>query len=150
MVQLARWCLTHMLLFILALCGFSGALATRLFDPLITSIAAEFATPVAVVALLSSAFALPFGLSQPLLGPAGDAFGKTRVIKTGVVVLAACLVLSALAQTLGVLFASRVLGGVAAGGIMPVCMAVSGDAVPLANRQVAMSRYVGATLIGQL
>jgi hypothetical protein len=29
------------LLFILSLCGFAGALATRLLDPLITSIASE-------------------------------------------------------------------------------------------------------------
>ena len=57
-----------MLLFILSLCGFSGALATRLFDPLITSIAADFATPVGVVALLSSAFALPFGLASLFSG----------------------------------------------------------------------------------
>src|SRR3954466_1202752 len=79
------------LLIIVSLCGFAGALATRLIDPLITSIAGDFATPVSVVALLSSAFALPFGLSQPLLGPTGDAFGKTRVIKTAIVVLAICL-----------------------------------------------------------
>ena len=39
-----------MLLFILSLCGFSGALATRLLDPLITSIASDFATSVGVVA----------------------------------------------------------------------------------------------------
>ena len=79
-----------MLLFILSLCGFSGALATRLLDPLITSIAADFVSPVAVVALLSSAFALPFGLSQPFLGPMGDAFGKSVVIKVGTIVLAFC------------------------------------------------------------
>lgn len=139
-----------MLLLVLSLCGFSGALATRLLDPLITSIAADFATSVAVVALLSSAFALPFGLSQPLLGPTGDAFGKTVVIKAAAVVLALCLLASALAPDLGVLFASRVLGGIAAGGIMPVCMALIGDSFPLAVRQVALSRYIGATLIGQL
>jgi MFS family permease len=69
------------LLFILSLFGFSGALATRLLDPLITSIAADFTTSVGVVALLSSAFALPFGLSQLFLGPAGDAFGKVVVIR---------------------------------------------------------------------
>jgi predicted MFS family arabinose efflux permease len=51
------------LLFILSLCGFSGALATRILDPLITSIATDFATSVGVVALLASAFALPFGFS---------------------------------------------------------------------------------------
>src|SRR5215204_6800418 len=127
------------LLSILSLCGFSGALATRLLDPLITSIAAEFATTVGVVALLSSAFALPFGLSQPLLGPTGDAFGKAVVIKVATAVLALCLLTSALAPQLTVLFISRVLGGVAAGGIMPVCMALIGDSFPLAVRQVAMS-----------
>jgi MFS family permease len=57
------------LLFILSLCGFAGALATRLLDPLITSIASDFAASVGVVALLASAFALPFGFSQPFLGP---------------------------------------------------------------------------------
>src|SRR3954447_16226378 len=150
MVQLAPWCLTCMLLFILALCGFSGALATRLFDPLITSIAADFATPVSVVALLSSAFALPFGLSQPFLGPTGDAFGKEIVIKVAVAVLALCLLASALAPNLRLLFVSRVLGGVAAGWIMPVCMALIGDRFPLAVRQIALSRFIGAMLIGQL
>jgi predicted MFS family arabinose efflux permease len=138
------------LLFILSLCGFSGALATRLLDPLITSIAADFASSVGVVALLSSAFALPFGLSQPFLGPAGDAFGKVVVIKAATAVLALCLLASALAPDLTVLFISRVLGGVAAGGIMPVCMALIGDSFPLAVRQIALSRYIGATLVGQL
>ncbi len=33
---------------------------------------------------------------------------------------------------------------------MPVCMALIGDSFPLAVRQVALSRYIGATLIGQL
>ena len=139
-----------MLLFILSLCGFSGALATRLFDPLITSIAADFATPVSVVALLSTAFALPFGLSQPFLGPTGDAFGKEVVIKVAVSVLALCLLASTFAPNLKLLFVSRVLGGVAAGGIMPVCMALIGDRFALAVRQVALSRFIGATLIGQL
>lgn len=138
------------LLFVLAICGFSGALATRLLDPLLTSIASDFGTSTGAIALLSSAFALPFGLSQPLLGPVGDAFGKAFLIKVAAVLLALCLLGSALAPTLTVLFAGRVLGGIAAGGVMPVCMALIGDSFPLALRQVAMSRYVGATLIGQL
>src|SRR4051812_29996935 len=138
------------LLIILSLCGFAGALATRLIDPLITSIAGDFATPVSVVALLSSAFALPFGLSQPFLGPTGDAFGKEIVIKVAVAVLALCLLASALAPNLRLLFVSRILGGVAAGGIMPVCMALIGDSFSLAVRQIALSRFIGATLIGQL
>ena len=89
-----------MLLFILSLCGFADALATRLLDPLITSIAADFATSVGVVALLASAFALPFGFSQPFLGPMGDAFGKAVVIKCATAVLAIFLAVSALAPDL--------------------------------------------------
>ena len=139
-----------MLLFILSLCGFSGALATRLLDPLITSIASDFAMSLSVAALLASAFALPFGLSQPFLGPLGDAFGKPVVIKIAAAVLAACLLASALAPNVTVLFVSRILGGMAAGGIMPVCMALIGDSFPLAVRQLALSRFIGATLIGQL
>jgi predicted MFS family arabinose efflux permease len=33
---------------------------------------------------------------------------------------------------------------------MPVCMALIGDSFPLAVRQIALSRYIGATLVGQL
>ena len=55
----------------------------------------DFATSVGVVALLSSAFALPFGLSQPFLGLAGDALGKAVVIKVAVAVLALCLLATA-------------------------------------------------------
>jgi predicted MFS family arabinose efflux permease len=138
------------LLFILSLCGFTGALATRLLDPLLTSIASEFAVTVGVAALLSSAYALPFGLSQPFIGPLGDTFGKTVVIKVGIVVLALSLIASAVASDLTVLFVSRMLGGIAAGGIMPVCLALLGDSFPMAVRQLAISRYIGATLVGQL
>ncbi len=146
----SHWCVTSVLLFILSLCGFTGALATRLLDPLLTSIASEFAVTVSVAALLSSAYARPFGLSQPFIGPFGDTFGKAVVIKVGVVVLALSLLVSALASDLTILFISRMMGGIAAGGIMPVCLALLGDSFPLAVRQLAISRYIGATLVGQL
>ena len=125
-----------MLLFILSLCGFSGALATRLLDPLITTIATDFATSVGVVALLSSAFALPFGLSQPFLGPTGDAFGKPVVIKMAVAVLALCLLASALAANLTVLFITRVLGGVAAGGSCRCLDQANSSSPPLSALQI--------------
>ena len=108
-----------MLLIVLSLCGFAGALATRLLDPLVTSIAADFHTTVAYVALLSSAFALPFGLSQPFLDPLGDSFGKAVVIKIAASILGVCLIASALAPDLTVLFLSRIIGGVAAGESCP-------------------------------
>jgi predicted MFS family arabinose efflux permease len=64
--------------------------------------------------------------------------------------LAICLLASAFAPDLTLLFVSRILGGIAAGGIMPVCMALIGDSFALSVRQVALSRYIAATLVGQL
>lgn len=139
-----------MLLLILGLCGFSSALAARSFDPLVTSIARDFAAPVASVALLSSAFTLPYALSQPFLGPLGDSFGKAAVLKLCLWLLAVCLIGGALAPALGPLFASRVGAGIAAGGIIPLALAMIGDRFPLEERQVAIGRFLAAALLGQL
>ena len=56
------------------------------------------------------------------------------MIKVAVAVLALCLLASALAPDVNVLFLSRVMGSVAAGEIMPVCMALIGDSFPPADR----------------
>lgn len=63
-----------------ALAGFTSAIATRLTDPLVAVLALDFAEDPARVALLATAFALPFALVQPVLGPVADALGKQRVI----------------------------------------------------------------------
>jgi predicted MFS family arabinose efflux permease len=138
------------LLLILSLCGFAAALAARLVDPLVTAIASDLAAPVGRVALLASAFALPFGLMQPLLGPLGDAFGKPSVIRIAIALLALCLLAGAFATDLDLLFVTRVLAGMAGAGILPVSFALIGDSFPLAVRQIAMSRFLASTLVGQL
>jgi predicted MFS family arabinose efflux permease len=125
-------------------------MAGRIVDPLVTAIAADFAAPVAVVALLASAYTMPFSFSQPLLGPLGDALGKSLLIRISVAILALCLLACALAPSLGSLFVFRVLAGIAGAGILPISFALIGDSFALAVRQVALSRFLGATLIGQL
>ncbi|SUE63438.1 hypothetical protein [Roseomonas gilardii] len=57
------------LVFVLGLAGFSSALTTRALDPLLVGVAADFNTSVERTALLASAFALPYALIQPILGP---------------------------------------------------------------------------------
>jgi predicted MFS family arabinose efflux permease len=138
------------LLMILGVCGFSSALAARSIDPLITSIARDFAVPVTSVALLSSAFTLPYSLSQPFLGPMGDALGKAAILKFCMWLLSVCLIGAALAPSLTPLFSSRVAAGIAAGGIIPLALAMIGDRVPIPERQVAISRFLAAALLGQL
>jgi predicted MFS family arabinose efflux permease len=99
---------------------------------------------------LSSAFTLPFGLGQLLMGPLGDRFGKPRVFKVCFWLLAASFFASAVAPTLPLLFASRLLAGLVAGGIIPLGLAMLGDAIAPSERQVAFARYSSATVLGAL
>ena len=49
--------------------GFASALSTRAVDPIVPPIAQGLAVEPGTVALLTTAFALPFALVQPILGP---------------------------------------------------------------------------------
>jgi predicted MFS family arabinose efflux permease len=129
---------------------FAGALATRATDPVVADIALDFGTTAAQAALLGTAYTLPFALVQPILGPVADSVGKRRVVAICVALLAAMLVLSAAAASLGWLMAFRALSGAAAGGMMPLTLAIMADAVPLKDRQVALSRMLVFGITGQI
>jgi predicted MFS family arabinose efflux permease len=138
------------LIFVLGLGAGASSLAGRALDPLVGVLAGEFAVAAATVALLSTAFALPYALVQPVLGPIGDALGKRRVIRACLVVLTLALVASAFAPDLATLALLRVLAGSAAGGVFPLAIASVGDNVPLERRQVALSRLLVAGLTGSI
>ncbi|WP_328702997.1 MFS transporter [Arenibaculum pallidiluteum] len=138
------------MLLVLAVCCFASALAARIIDPLVTSIARDLGEPATRVALLATAYALPYSVSQPFFGPLGDAIGKSVVLKWCLWLLAGFLALCALAPALELLFAARILGGLVAGGTMPVMLAMVGDRFAAGERQVAISRVLGAALAGQV
>ena len=134
----------------LSLCCFAAAFIIRLVDPLVPDIARDLGQAPEHIALLASAFAFPYALGQPVLGPLGDAIGKARIIQGCLIVLAGAMALAALAPNQEVLFAARILGGLAAGGTVPVSLAMVGDRVAIDQRQVALSRLLVAMLTGQL
>jgi MFS family permease len=129
---------------------FAGAFATRTTDPVVVDIATDFGTTAAQVALLGTAFTLPFALVQPILGPVADSVGKRRIVSICVVLLGVMLALAATAASLGWLMAFRALSGAAAGGMMPLTLAIMADAVPLKDRQVALSRMLVFGISGQI
>lgn len=130
--------------------GFAAALGTRLLDPMMPQVSAEFLTDPRTTALLATAFALPYALIQPILGPVGDALGKRRVIGWCLLALSVATMLCALAPGFWSLFAARVLAGAAAGGVFPLTLAVFGDRVPVGQRQVAISRLLMFAIAGQM
>jgi len=138
------------LLALLALAAFSSAFSIRILDPMVPEVARDLASEVTTVALLSTAFALPCALGQPILGALGDAIGKARMIKICLSLLAIGSIGATLAPSVEFLFAARILTGFASGGIVPLCFATVGDRFAMQDRQVALSRIVSAIILGQL
>lgn len=131
-------------------CSFTSAMASRLTDPVLPQIAADLGVEVRATALLATAFALPWALSQPILGPLGDLMGKVRVIMVGLVVLAAASFAGAFAPSFGLLFASRVVCGVSAAAVSPVAFALAADLLSPADRQIGIGRVLAASIFGGL
>jgi DHA1 family inner membrane transport protein len=131
---------------IVALVVFAQTIFTRAVDPVIPMIAADLAIDVKTVALLSTAFTLPYALVQPALGVTGDFVGKTRLMNACALVLALAALVCAIATTFSLLVAMRVVAGLVAGGVFPVAMALIGDLVPINQRQVAIARLLGVAL----
>ncbi|CAN5428287.1 MFS transporter [soil metagenome] len=138
------------LLTLFALCGFASAFALRIPDPLVLPIAHALNVAPHVAALMTTAFALPYAVAQPFLGPLGDRIGKQRLMRVCIAVLTVALTLGAVAPTIEVLLASRVCAGVFAGGIIPLALATIGDRFELAERQVAIGRFLVAVIGGQM
>lgn len=138
------------MILILAVSGFASTSAGRSVEPLIGVIARDLASDPRTVALLATAFALPYAFIQPILGPVADALGKERIFPVCLATLTLAMALGAVAPTIEILFGLRVLAGMAAGGVIPMSLAMIGDRVEMANRQVAISRFLAAVILGQL
>lgn len=138
------------LVLILGICGFASTFTMRLMDPIVPDLAREFQRSVPDVALFTSAFALAYALSQPVLGPVGDAFGKVKMIRIAAAVLGLMLIASAFAQTYGQMLVLRTVSGMAAGGIIPLAFAAIGDRVAFEERQVVIGRMLVMMILGQM
>jgi MFS transporter, DHA1 family, inner membrane transport protein len=129
---------------------FATTLFVRAVDPVIPQIAGDFAIDPHTVALLATAFSLPYAIMQPVLGGLADAFGKTQLMTWSLLLLVASAIVGATAPSFSVLFASRVISGIVAGGVFPIAVAIAADLVTVERRQVAVGRMLGAAMIGNV
>ena len=141
---------TLRLIAVLAVAGFASTFAGRAVEPLVGVLARDLRSDAHMVALLSTAFALPYALIQPVLGPVGDALVKERVITACLGLLALALTGCAFATSIDLLFGLRIVAGAAAGGVVPLALALMGDRIPMQRRQVAIGRFLVAVILGQL
>lgn len=138
------------LILVLCVAAFAGSISYRSFDPLVTMVASDFDVTIRQAALLVSAYGLPYAAMQPLLGPIGDSYSKARLIKLCLAVTTLSTALASFAPNYATLMVSRVIAGLVAGGIFPVGLALIGDRTSLDERQVATSRFLVASIFGQM
>lgn len=129
---------------------FASGFSLRMVDPIVLPIALEFGVGVHAAALLASAFAVPYAVAQLFLGPLGDRLGKLRLMQVCCTVLTLLLLLGVLAPGFDWLFASRIVAGCAAGGLIPLVLASVGEEVEPKDRQAAIGRMLLAIISGQM
>ena len=135
---------------LLAAAGFLSSAGARVVDPVLHAIATDFSVGVPDLWVIIAAFTLPYGLNQLVLGPFGDRFGKLRVILWSLGFYAVFTGACALASDVPSLAVLRVFAGASSAGIIPVGMAFIGDAVPYAERQVTLSKFLTGIVLAQV
>jgi predicted MFS family arabinose efflux permease len=134
---------------VLGACAFASGFGIRIVDPIVPLLSAEFAVSLGATSLLVTAFSVAYALGQPFLGPLGDALGKVRMIVLCGSIVSVLLLVCAAAPGFPSFAVVRGISGFAAGGIVPLAIAALSDSVSAAERQVALGRFLVASILGQ-
>lgn len=127
-------------IFALSFAAFASAASLRVTDPSLTRIADEYAVALAVASWVITSYALAYGVLQIVFGPAGDRFGKVRVVAWACAASTLTALMCAMAPSLPLLLVARALSGAAAAAVIPLSMAWIGDVIPYQHRQPVLAR----------
>jgi EmrB/QacA subfamily drug resistance transporter len=114
---------------LLAVAAVAYALLQSLVAPALLTIQHDLHTTTAGAAWILTAYLLSASVFTPIAGRLGDMFGKKRAMVIVLLVLAAGTVLAALATTIGVMIAARVIQG-AGGAVFPLSFSIIRDEFP--------------------
>ena len=109
--------------------GVSFALSQTLVIPALPDIAANVNASPAAASWILSGFLLSASISTPIVGKLGDVYGKGRVLTLVLLLFSVGGVVCALAHSIAVLIAGRVIQGVA-GGVFPLAFGIIRDTFP--------------------
>ena len=130
---------------ILALGGVAYALLQSLVSPALPEIQHALGTSESSVSWVLTAYLLSASVATPIVGRLGDMFGKERVLLIVLVLLAFGTLLAAVATSISVLVAARVVQGIG-GGIFPLAFGIIRDEFP--REKVAGSIGLMSALLG--
>ncbi|WP_371660889.1 MFS transporter [Streptomyces sp. NBC_00280] len=130
---------------VLGLASLSYALAQTSIAPALPDIAASLHSSTENVTWAFTGYLVSAAVLTPVMGRLGDMFGKRRLLVIALTLFAAGGAMAALADSVGLVVAGRVVMG-AGGGILPLCFGIIRDTFPDERRAGAlglMSAIVG-------
>ena len=132
------------LLAAIALLSASGPFAIDMYVPAMPMIAEELNTSPGLVALTLSGFVIGLAFGQLIAGPISDGLGRKKLLVPSVILATAAAILAALAPTIGILIAARVVHGLASGACVVLARAVIPDRLegPAAARSFSLMMSV--------
>jgi EmrB/QacA subfamily drug resistance transporter len=120
---------TRTILSVLSLGGIAYALLQSLVVPALPQIQESLHTSESAVGWVLTAFLLSASVTTPIVGRLGDMYGKERMLLIVLVILGFGTLLAAVATSLPVMLAGRVIQGVG-GGIFPLAFSIIRDELP--------------------
>jgi len=137
------------LILILGLTGFVVMADNWVVSPILPAIARSIQVSPVRAGLLISAYMIPFGLFQLVFGPLSDRYGKRQVINFSMVFFTIGTALCGFGIGLYDLALYRAITGVFAASVMPICLALIADTIPMERRQKAIGTFMGIAFLGQ-
>jgi len=117
------------ILAVLSLGGIAYALLQSLVVPALPQIQDSLHTSESAVGWVLTAFLLSASVTTPIIGRLGDMYGKERLLMLVLVLLGVGTLISAVASSLPLMLAGRVIQGVG-GGIFPLAFSIIRDELP--------------------
>jgi EmrB/QacA subfamily drug resistance transporter len=130
---------------VLGLAGMAFSLLQSLVAPALTTIEHDLGASSTAGAWILTAYLLSASVATPIAGRIGDMFGKKRTLVVVLLVLALGTVVSALATSIGVMIAGRVIQGVG-GAVFPLAFSIVRDEFP--PRKVPVAIALMSALLG--
>ena len=112
--------------------GVAFSLSQTLVVPALPALAREFDASPAAVSWVLTGFLLSASIATPIVGKLGDLYGKGRMLTAVLVLFSVGAVINALAGSIEVVIAGRLLQGVA-GGVFPLAFGIVRDTFPPAR-----------------
>lgn len=116
--------------------------------PMIPTLAADFDAQVAVTGWSITGYALAYSVLQLVWGPLQMRWGRVKVLWVSAAIGTLAAVASALAPSLPLFVAARVVSGGAWAATFSAVLVYFGDTLPVARRPAAMSNLATAVALG--